>query len=68
MELPWLSLLLALPLLVTLCLTSVDFGRYIYAAIALDNAVRISAEYGATRQLFCRYKGRLGKRCHRTSN
>lgn len=40
----------ALPLLLLICVAVLDFGRYVYAAIVLDNAVRVSAEYGATRQ------------------
>jgi len=39
----------ALPLLIVLCLTSVDFGRFAYAQIALGNAARVGAEVGATR-------------------
>ena len=38
----------ALPLLIVLCLTSVDFGRFAHAYIALGNAGRTGAEYGAT--------------------
>jgi Flp pilus assembly protein TadG len=38
-----------LPLLIVLCLTSVDFGRFAHAYIALGNAGRVGAEYGATR-------------------
>src|SRR5262245_45298295 len=38
----------ALPLLIVLCLTSVDFGRFAHAYIALGNAGRAGAEYGAT--------------------
>jgi hypothetical protein len=34
--------------LVLLCLTSVDFGRFAAAYIALGNATRVGAEYGAT--------------------
>jgi Flp pilus assembly protein TadG len=37
-----------LPLLIVLCLTSVDFGRFAHAYIALGNAGRTGAEYGAT--------------------
>jgi len=40
---------IALPLLIVLCLTSVDFGRFAYAYIALGNAGRVGAERGATR-------------------
>jgi Flp pilus assembly protein TadG len=36
------------PLLILLCLTSVDFGRFAHAYIALGNAGRVGAEYGAT--------------------
>jgi Flp pilus assembly protein TadG len=38
----------ALPLIIMLCLTSVDFGRFAHAYIALGNAGRTGAEYGAT--------------------
>jgi len=38
-----------LPLLIVLCLTSVDFGRFAYAYLALGNAGRVGAEVGATR-------------------
>jgi Flp pilus assembly protein TadG len=37
-----------LPLLIVLCLTSVDFGRFAYAYLALGNAGRTAAEVGAT--------------------
>jgi len=37
------------PLLIVLCLMSVDFGRFAYAYIAVGNAGRVGAEYGATR-------------------
>jgi hypothetical protein len=37
-----------LPLLIALCLTSIDFGRFAYAYIALENAARVGGEYGAT--------------------
>jgi Flp pilus assembly protein TadG len=40
---------IVLPLLIVLCLTSVDFGRFAYAYIALGNAGRVGAECGATR-------------------
>lgn len=39
-----------LPLLIALCLTSVDFGRFAYAYLALGNAGRVGAEFGATRR------------------
>jgi hypothetical protein len=39
----------ALPLLILLSLTSVDFGRFACAYIALGNADRVGAEYAATR-------------------
>jgi Flp pilus assembly protein TadG len=39
---------IVLPLLIVLCLTSVDFGRFAHAYIALGNAGRTGAEYGAT--------------------
>jgi len=40
---------IVLPLLIVLCLTSVDFGRFAYAYLALGNASRVGAEVGATR-------------------
>ena len=40
---------IVLPLLIVLCLTSVDFGRFAYAYLALGNAGRMAAEVGATR-------------------
>jgi Flp pilus assembly protein TadG len=40
---------IVLPLLIVLCLASTDFGRFAYAYIALGNAGRAGAEYGATR-------------------
>jgi Flp pilus assembly protein TadG len=43
------ELAVLLPLLVILCLTSVDFGRFAAAYIALGNATRVGAEQGATR-------------------
>lgn len=39
-----------LPLLVMLALASVDFGRFAYAHIALGNASRVGAEFGAVRK------------------
>jgi hypothetical protein len=39
---------IVLPLLLVLCLISVDFGRFAHAYIALGNAGRTGAEYGAT--------------------
>jgi Flp pilus assembly protein TadG len=39
---------LVLPLLIALCLTSIDFGRFAYAYIALENAARVGGEYAAT--------------------
>jgi Flp pilus assembly protein TadG len=41
---------IVLPLLIVLCLTSVDFGRFLYAYIALGNSGRVGSEYGATRR------------------
>jgi Flp pilus assembly protein TadG len=38
-----------LPLLILLALTSVDFGRFAYAYLALGNAGRVGSEVGATR-------------------
>jgi Flp pilus assembly protein TadG len=38
-----------LPLLIVFCLATVDFGRFAYLAISLDNAARVGAERGATR-------------------
>jgi hypothetical protein len=43
------ELAICLPLLILLCLTSVDFGRFAYAYLALGNAGRVGAEVGATR-------------------
>jgi Flp pilus assembly protein TadG len=42
------ELVVLLPLLIALSLASVDFGRFCYAHIALGNAARVGAEYGAT--------------------
>lgn len=39
-----------LPLVIVLCFTTVDFGRYVHAYLALTNAARVGAERGATRQ------------------
>lgn len=44
------ELVVALPLLVALTLTAVDFGRFAYATLAVSNAARVAAECGATRQ------------------
>jgi len=44
------ELVVCLPLLILLCLTSVDFGRFAYAYITLGNAARVGAELGATRE------------------
>ncbi len=43
------ELAIVLPLLIVLSLAAVDFGRFAYIAIAMDNAVRVGAEHGATR-------------------
>jgi Flp pilus assembly protein TadG len=43
------ELAILLPLLIAFAILSADFGRFAYAAIAMDNAVRVGAEYGATR-------------------
>jgi Flp pilus assembly protein TadG len=43
------ELMMALPLLILLCVTSVDFARFAYALLALNNAARVGAEVGATR-------------------
>ena len=37
-----------LPLIITLCLVAVDLGRFAYASIAIGNAARVGAEWGAT--------------------
>jgi Flp pilus assembly protein TadG len=37
-----------LPLLLTIVFACLDYGRAIYASIALTNVARIGAEYGAT--------------------
>jgi Flp pilus assembly protein TadG len=42
------ELVVLLPLLIALSLASVDFGRFCYAHIALGNAARVGAEFGAT--------------------
>lgn len=39
-----------LPLLVLVCVVCVDFGRVAHSYIALSNAARVGAEYGATHQ------------------
>ena len=44
------ELVIALPLLILLCVTSVDFARFAYALIALGNAARVGAEVGATHE------------------
>jgi Flp pilus assembly protein TadG len=43
------ELAICLPLLIAFTLTTIDFGRFAYLAIAMDSAVRVGAEYGATR-------------------
>lgn len=43
------ELAVVLPLLVVLCLVSVDLGRFAQAYIAVGNAARVAAERGATR-------------------
>jgi Flp pilus assembly protein TadG len=42
------ELALVLPLLMTIVLGCVDFGRIAYAYVAVANASRVGAEYGAT--------------------
>ncbi|QDU31648.1 TadE-like protein [Anatilimnocola aggregata] len=42
------ELAILLPLLITLCLVSVDLGRFAFVSIALGNATRVGAEWGAT--------------------
>lgn len=44
------ELAVTLPLLILLCLTTVDLGRFAYAYIAVGNTARVGAEYGATRR------------------
>jgi Flp pilus assembly protein TadG len=44
------ELAILLPLVILFCLTSLDFGRFSYAYIALGNAGRVGAEYLATRE------------------
>ena len=44
------ELLVVLPLLVAVCLLSVDLARSMHLANALSNAARVGAERGATRQ------------------
>jgi Flp pilus assembly protein TadG len=43
------ELAITLPLLILFSLATVDFGRFAYVAIELDNAIRVGAERGATR-------------------
>lgn len=43
------ELAVCLPLLVALCLVSVDLGRFAQAYIAVGNSARVAAERGATR-------------------
>ncbi len=45
------ELAVLLPLLVFICMAAVDLGRYATRAIALENAVRVGAEYGASRKV-----------------
>jgi Flp pilus assembly protein TadG len=45
------ELAILLPLLTLLCVVSVDCGRFAYSYIALSNAARIGAEYGATQTM-----------------
>ncbi|WP_425613995.1 TadE/TadG family type IV pilus assembly protein [Anatilimnocola sp. NA78] len=42
------ELAILLPLLIVLCLVAVDLGRYAFVSIALGNATRVGAEWGAT--------------------
>ena len=39
-----------LPLLMVLCIGTLDFGRFAYAYIAIGNAGRVAAERGATNE------------------
>jgi Flp pilus assembly protein TadG len=48
------ELVILLPLLIAFAILSADFGRFAYVAIAMDNAVRVGAEYGATRSFTTR--------------
>jgi Flp pilus assembly protein TadG len=43
------ELAMILPLLLTIALACVDLGRFAHSSIALSNAVRIGAEWGAGR-------------------
>lgn len=43
------ELAILLPLIILLCLAVVDLSRFGHAAIVLENAVRVGAEYGAGR-------------------
>ncbi len=45
------ELAILLPLLIVLCLAAVDIGRFGYVALAMDNAVRVGAQRGATRSV-----------------
>lgn len=42
------ELAIVLPLLLTLCLLSVDLGRFAHDYLAVSNAARAGADYGAT--------------------
>ena len=42
---------IVLPLLLLLTTTAVDCGRFAYSYIALSNAVRVGAEFGATQTM-----------------
>lgn len=44
-----LEMTFVLPVLLTVALACVDLGRYAHASLALSNAVRIGAEWGAGR-------------------
>jgi Flp pilus assembly protein TadG len=39
---------IVLPLLVFFAIAGIDFGRFVYVSLAVSNAARVGAEYGAT--------------------
>jgi Flp pilus assembly protein TadG len=39
---------IVLPLLVFFAIAAIDFGRFVYVNLAVSNAARVGAEYGAT--------------------
>lgn len=45
------ELAICLPLLLTVAIGCADFGRYVHRQIAVANAARVAAEYGATHRV-----------------